>query len=488
MKLLKDILYRSRITHVEGTTNIAIESIHFDSRQVTRFSLFVAVRGELADGHGFIEKAIEAGAVAIVCEELPETKRKGITYVEVEDSRKALGYLATNFYDNPSAELKLVGVTGTNGKTTTATMLFRLFQLLGKKVGLISTVENRIQNERLGATHTTPDPIALNALLRKMVDAKCGFCFMEVSSHALHQHRVGGIEFAGGIFTNISHDHLDYHKTFDNYIAAKKMLFDMLPHDAFALVNLDDRHGEIMLQNCKAATKRTYALKAMADYRAKVIENLISGLHLNLDGLDLYSKLVGRFNAYNILCAYSAGCLLGLEKMDVLTALSNINPVAGRFELIKSSDGINAIIDYAHTPDALENILRTIGEVRTKNEQVITVVGCGGNRDKTKRPIMASIACKFSDRVIITADNPRDEDPKDIADDMKKGVEPQDYKKTNTILDRTEAIRMACSMAEPNDMVLVAGKGHEKYQEIKGERFPFDDMETVKETFKELKS
>ncbi|MCH2213784.1 MAG: UDP-N-acetylmuramoyl-L-alanyl-D-glutamate--2,6-diaminopimelate ligase [Flavobacteriales bacterium] len=488
MKLLKDILYQSRIKQVKGTTDLAIEAVVFDSREVVSSSLFVAVRGELADGHLYIEKAIDSGAVAVLCEELPEALREEITYIEVDNSREALGHLAANFYDNPSSELKLVGITGTNGKTTTATMLYRLFKLLGKKVGLISTVENRIHNEVFDATHTTPNPVQLNALLRKMVAAECDYCFMEVSSHALHQHRVAGIEFAGGVFTNISRDHLDYHKTFSDYIAAKKMLFDMLPDSAFALVNLDDRQGQVMLQNCRAKEKTTYALKAMADFRAKVIENLLSGLHVNLEGMDLYSKLVGRFNAYNLLCVYASATLLGEDKIDVLTALSKVTHVAGRFELIKSTDGVSAIVDYAHTPDALENILSTITDIRTHNEQVFTVVGCGGNRDKGKRPEMAAIACKYSDRVILTSDNPRGEDPQAIVDDMKAGVEPVDYKKTNTILDRAEAIRMACSLAQANDIVLVAGKGHEKYQEIKGERFPFDDLAVVTESFKEMKS
>lgn len=488
MKLLKDILYHSRIKQVKGSTNLAVEAVIFDSRKVVGFSLFVAVRGDQADGHLYIDKAIELGAVAVVCEELPEQLREEVTYIQVENSRESLGHLAANFFGNPSAELKLVGITGTNGKTTTATMLYRLFKLLGKKVGLISTVENRIQNEVIGATHTTPDPVQLNELLRKMVEAKCGYCFMEVSSHALHQHRVAGIEFAGGVYTNISRDHLDYHHTFNEYIGAKKMLFDTLPSSSFALVNLDDRQGEIMLQNCRTVEKATYALKAMADFRARVIENLFSGLHLNLDGMDLYTKLVGRFNAYNILCVYATAQLLGEDKMDVLTALSNIGHVSGRFELIKSIDGVSAIVDYAHTPDALENILTTIAEIRTHNEQVFTVVGCGGNRDKGKRPEMAAIACKYSDRVILTSDNPRDENPQSIVDDMKPGIDPVDYKKTNTILDRAEAIRMACGLARENDIVLIAGKGHEKYQEIKGERFPFDDLAIVMQSFKELKS
>jgi len=488
VKLLKDILYRSRIQHVSGTTNIAVESVVFDSRKVSGFSLFVAVRGELADGHDYIDQAISSGAVAIICEEIPEETQEGITYIKVDNSREALGHLASNFYDNPSSEIKLVGVTGTNGKTTTATMLYRLFKLLGKKTGLISTVENRIHNEVIGATHTTPDPVLLNELLRKMVDAKCTHCFMEVSSHALHQHRVSGIEFTGGIFTNISRDHLDYHGTFDKYIAAKKMLFDMLPERAFALVNLDDRQGETMLQNCRAKTQKTYALKAMADYKAKIMENLFSGLHLSIDGMDLYSKLVGSFNAYNILSVYAAAGLLGQEKLDVLTGLSNINPVPGRFEHVKSADGINAIVDYAHTPDALDNVLSTIADIRISGNQVITVVGCGGNRDKGKRPEMAAIACKYSDRVILTSDNPRDEEPQAIVDDMKKGINPVDFKKVNTILDRAEAIRMACSLASEGDIVLVAGKGHEKYQEIKGKRLEFDDMATIHESFKQLKS
>jgi len=488
MKLLKDILYQSRINQVIGATDVEIESVVFDSRKVVDHSVFVAIDGDLADGHKFISQAISSGATAIVCERLPEDNQEGITYVQVENSREALGYMAANFFDNPSLEIKLVGITGTNGKTTTATMLYRLFSLLEKRVGLLSTVENRIRDEVVKATHTTPNPVELNRLLREMVDKNCQYCFMEVSSHALDQHRVAGIKFAGAVFTNISRDHLDYHHTFGDYISAKKMLFDMLPLSAFALVNLDDKQGVVMLQNCKAKEQRTFALKAMADFRAKVIENLLSGLHVNLDGLDLYSKLVGKFNAYNLLSVYAVATLLGEDKIDVLTALSNVNPVAGRFELVKSMDGVSAIVDYAHTPDALENILSTITEIRTKNEQVLTVVGCGGNRDKGKRPEMAAIACKYSDRVILTSDNPRNEDPQEIVNDMKEGVDPVDYKKTNTILDRAEAIRMACSLAQAEDIILIAGKGHEKYQEIKGERFPFDDLDMIKESFKEMKS
>ncbi len=486
MKLLQDILYETKIRRVIGTTNIAVEAIAFDSRKVVGFSLFVATRGTNVDGHEFIDKAIEGGAIAVVCEEIPESTREEITYIQVEDSQHALGVMAANFYDNPSNELRLVGITGTNGKTTCTTMLYGLYKLLGKKVGLISTVENKIHNEVIASTHTTPDALSINALLRKMVEAGCTYCFMEVSSHALHQKRVAGVKFAGAVFTNITHDHLDYHETFDAYIGAKKLLFDNLPRESFALVNLDDRQGLTMLQNCKSEVQKTFALKSMADFKAKVIENQFTGLCLNIDGFDLYAKLVGRFNAYNILSAYGTAMLLGESQMDVLTALSNINPVSGRFEYVMSPDGIAAIVDYAHTPDALKNVLKTIEDIRTKNETVITVVGCGGDRDKTKRPEMARIACKFSDRVILTSDNPRTENPQSIIDDMMKGVEPQDYKKTNTIVDRKEAIKMACSIAVEGDIILIAGKGHEKYQDINGEKLPFDDFAIVHDTFKML--
>ncbi len=486
MKLLQDILYQVGIKQVVGSTNVAVESIVFDSRKAAKMSLFVAIKGTLSDGHAFIDSAIKSGASAVVCEDLPESRNKGVTYIEVTNSHEALGIIASNFFDNPSEKLKLVGITGTNGKTTTSTMLYDLFRLLGKKVGLISTVENKINNEVVPATHTTPDAVSFNELLVRMVDAGCTYCIMEVSSHALHQHRVTGAKFSGAVYTNISRDHLDYHKTFDAYIGAKKMLFDMLPKEAFALVNLDDRQGPTMLQNCKADVQRTYALKSMADFRVKVIENQFGGLHINIDGLDLYSKMVGRFNAYNLLSAYAAAVLLGFEKLDVLTALSNISPVAGRFQYVIGPDKITAIIDYAHTPDALKNVLKTVDDIRTRNEEVITVVGCGGNRDAGKRPEMARIACKYSDRVIFTSDNPRNEDPEAIIEDMKAGVEPQDYRKTNTIVNRKEAIKMACSIARAGDIILIAGKGHEKYQEIKGERIDFDDLGIVNDTFKLL--
>ncbi len=465
---------------------MAIESVQLDSRKAVPFSLFVAVRGTHMDGHQFIHSAIAQGAVAVVCEELPQNVPAEVTLVRVADAREALAHIACNFYEHPSKQIKLVGITGTNGKTTCATLLYRLHKLLGVKAGLLSTVENRIHNEVLVATHTTPDALGLNALLRRMVDAGCSHCFMEVSSHALHQHRVTGIQFSGAVFTNLTHDHLDYHGTFDNYIAAKKILFDQLPKGAFALVNLDDRHGETMLQNCKAGIQRSFALKSMADYRARIIENHFEGMQLALDGADFYTHIIGRFNAYNLLAVYAAAMLLGGNKLDVLTALSEIKPVEGRFQHLRSAEGVTAIVDYAHTPDALRNVLKTIEEVRTRNEEVITVVGCGGDRDKTKRPEMARIACKYSDRVILTSDNPRSEDPEAIIADMRRGVEPHEYRKVNAIVNRSEAIRMACGIAQSGDIVLVAGKGHEKYQEIKGERFPFDDFALVQESFKPL--
>lgn len=486
MKLLQDILYQVGIKQVVGSTQIEIESLVFDSRKVVPNCVFVAIRGTLSDGHKFIDSAIDNGATAVVCEEMPKELNSKITYVEAGDSHAALGMMSSNFFDNPSEKLKLIGITGTNGKTTTSTIMYDLLRLLGEKVGLISTVENKIQDRVVVATHTTPDAVSFNELLADMVAEGCTYCFMEVSSHALHQHRVTGAKFSGAVFTNLSHDHLDYHKTFDAYIAAKKMLFDMLPKDSFALVNQDDKQGATMLQNCKAKVQRTYALKSMGDFKVKVVENQFGGLQLNIDGLDLYAKMVGRFNAYNLLSAYATGVLLGYDKMEVLTALSSINPVAGRFQYVISPDQVTAIIDYAHTPDALKNVLKTVEDIRTRNEEVITVVGCGGNRDATKRPEMARIACKFSDRVIFTSDNPRNEDPEAIIQDMQAGVEPQDYRKTNVIVNRKEAIKMACSIARKGDIILIAGKGHEKYQEIKGERFPFDDLAIVNDTFKLL--
>ncbi|MBQ21244.1 MAG: UDP-N-acetylmuramoyl-L-alanyl-D-glutamate--2,6-diaminopimelate ligase [Flavobacteriales bacterium] len=478
-KLLKDILYKTGIEELVGNTNIAIDKICFDSREVEDASLFVAVVGTATDGHQYINQTIEKGAVAIVCEQFPEQLHDGITYVRVKNSAAALGIIAANFYDNPSNELKLVGITGTNGKTTTATLLHELFMQLGYQVGLLSTVVNKIGNEAIPSTHTTPNAVELNKLLRKMVEAGCDYCFMEVSSHAIHQHRVTGVAFSGAVFTNITHDHLDYHKTFDEYIKAKKMFFDMLPENAFALVNKDDKNGMVMLQNTKAKPY-TFALKSAADYTARILESGFSGMMLHIDKNEVWTKLIGGFNVYNLLSIYAVAVLLEQDKLNTLTAISNLNAVEGRFQYIKSQDNISGIVDYAHTPDALKNVLGTISEIRTNNETVITVVGCGGDRDKAKRPLMAQIACEYSNKVILTSDNPRTENPEHIINDMKAGVEPQHYKKVLSITNREEAIKTACMLAESNDIILVAGKGHEKYQEINGEKFPFDDLEILK--------
>ena len=485
MKLLSDILYKVRLEEVIGSTHMAIASVTFDSRKVKKDSLFVATRGTAVDGHDYIEKAITAGAVAIVCEELPLVKLETVTYVKVTDSGFALGIMACNFFDNPSEKLKLVGVTGTNGKTTTVTLLFNLFKSLGYSVGLLSTVQNKINNTVIPATHTTPDALTLNELLHEMVEQSCEFAFMEVSSHAVVQNRIAGLSFTGAVFTNITHDHLDYHKTFDEYIRAKKRFFDFLPHTAFALVNRDDKNGLIMMQNTKAK-KYTYALRNSADYKCRIVENHLNGLLLNLDNQELWVKLIGTFNAYNVLAVYSTGLLLKQDKTNVLTALSNLNSVEGRFQYIKSPNGVIGIVDYAHTPDALKNVLETIKDIRTGNEQVITLVGCGGDRDSAKRPVMAAIACEYSNKVILTSDNPRSEDPEEILNQMQKGVSPNDVKKTLRISDRREAIKTACSLSQKGDIILIAGKGHEKYQEIKGVKHDFDDLEILKETIKTL--
>ncbi|MES2138253.1 MAG: UDP-N-acetylmuramoyl-L-alanyl-D-glutamate--2,6-diaminopimelate ligase [Bacteroidota bacterium] len=483
MKLLKDILYKVGLVEIVGSTNVAIAAISFDSRKIEMDSLFVAVKGTLSDGHKYIDDTIAKGAVAVLCEELPNTLNDKITYIKVNDASVALGIVAGNFYDNPSENLVLVGVTGTNGKTTTVTLLFSLFKKMGYNVGLLSTVKNQINNEIIPATHTTPDAIQLNALLRQMLDKGCTHCFMEVSSHAVMQNRISGIHFSGGVFTNITHDHLDYHKTFQEYIKAKKRFFDMLGPDAFALTNKDDANGELMLQNTKA-TKKTYSLHAMADFRCKVVENQFSGLLLNIDNNEVWSKLIGNFNAYNLLAVYATAVLLKEDKTNVLTTLSTLSSVEGRFQYIRSDNGIIGIVDYAHTPDALMNVLKTIKDIRTGNEQVITVVGCGGDRDSAKRPIMAKIACDLSNKVILTSDNPRSEEPDAIIKEMEKGVDAVNRKKTISIIDRTEAIKAACSIAKPGDIILVAGKGHEKYQEVKGVKHPFDDMLVLKENFK----
>ncbi len=485
MKLLKDLIYGVRIVEVHGSTNIAVEQLAYDSRKVKPFTMFVAMKGTQVDGHQYIDQAITDGAVAIVCQEFPAELREGVSYIKVVDSTRALGVISANFYDHPSEKIKLVGITGTNGKTTSVTLLYDLFRLLGYKVGLISTVVNKVHADVVEATHTTPNSLELNQLLSRMVEKGCKYCFMEVSSHAVDQQRIAGVSFAGAVFTNITRDHLDYHGTFDNYIAAKKGFFDQLSEDAFALTNMDQQHGETMVHDTKASV-HTYGINNIADFKAKVVESRFDGLHLDIDNKDLYTRLIGDFNAYNALVAYSIGVLLNQEKLDVLATLSNLNPPEGRFQHVSSEKGITAIVDYAHTPDALENVLKTIKNIRTGNEMVITIVGCGGDRDKGKRPLMAEIACKLSDQVIFTSDNPRSEDPEVIIEDMRRGVPPEDYKKTLSITNRREAIKTACSMGHSGDILLIAGKGHEKYQIIKDETLPFDDMEEVVETLKIL--
>ena len=472
---LKELLKPAEILTAEGPLSIRLEKIDFDSRKVSPGSVFVAVRGTQSDGHRFIGNAIGQGAAAIVAEELPPERQPGITYIQVADSAKALGMMASRFFGEPSKQLKLVGVTGTNGKTTTATLLHELFTALGYKAGLLSTVCNKIGQQLLPADYTTPDAVALNGLLREMADADCDYAFMEASSHAIHQKRIEGLHFAGGIFTNITHDHLDYHKTFKAYIEAKKTFFDILPKTAFALVNLDDKRGEVMLQNTKAK-RYTYSLQSMASFRARLLDNSLSGLHLQLGGHEFFSRLIGEFNAYNLLAVYSAALLLEQEEVEVLTALSGLGAVEGRFDYVAGTKNkAIGIVDYAHTPDALEKVLSTIHQLRQGGGKIITVVGCGGDRDKAKRPIMAKVAADYSDQVVLTSDNPRSEAPEVILADMQAGLPAYATHKALSILDRKEAIRTACRLAQEGDVILVAGKGHEKYQEIKGVRRPFDD-------------
>jgi UDP-N-acetylmuramoyl-L-alanyl-D-glutamate--2,6-diaminopimelate ligase len=485
VKRLKDILYRVSIEAVHGATDVAIAKIEFDSRKIELNTAFVAIKGTLSDGHDYIEKAIALGANVIVCEQFPETIVQGITYVQVNDSNEALAYLSANFYDNPSEKIKLVGVTGTNGKTTIASLLYQLFKKAGYKVGLLSTVKIMVDTEEFKATHTTPDSLTLNYYLDQMVQEGCEFCFMEVSSHGIHQKRTTALEFAGGIFTNLSHDHLDYHNTFAEYRDVKKAFFDYLPKSAFAISNSDDKNGVVMLQNTKAK-KITYALKSYADYKAQILENQLSGLLLKINDNEVWVKLIGSFNAYNLLAIYAVAVELGIEQFEALRLLSELESVSGRFQFIVSDTKITAIVDYAHTPDALENVLQTIENIRTKNEQLITVVGCGGDRDKTKRPVMANIASTLSDKAIFTSDNPRTENPEIIIQEMEQGVEPQNFKKTISILDRKQAIKTACQLANPNDIILIAGKGHETYQEINGVKYDFDDLQIVTELLQQL--
>ncbi len=483
MAVLKDILYGVSLKQVNGTTDTDVTAVVFDSRKITPDCVFVAVKGTTSDGHVFIEKAVDGGAKAIICEDLPSSLKENITYIVVENSAESLGLIAANFYGNPSAKLKLVGVTGTNGKTTVATLLFKLFREMGYHVGLISTVQNQIDDEIIPSTHTTPDPVALNHLLTLMVQKGCNYCFMEVSSHAVVQHRVTGLTFTGGVFTNITHDHLDFHKTFDQYIKAKKGFFDMLPKNAFALTNTDDKNGKVMLQNTKAYQK-SYALKTIADFKGKILENRFSGLHLTVDGEDVFFRLVGSFNAYNLLAVYATAMLLDQDRLKTLTILSKLTGAEGRFDYLISANGVIGIVDYAHTPDAVQNVLQTIQDIRKGTEQVITVIGCGGDRDKTKRPVMAQTACDWSDKVILTSDNPRTEDPQQIIKEMESGVSPVNQRKAISIADRKEAIKTACHLAKEGDIILLAGKGHEKYQEINGVKHPFDDKQILAEQFK----
>jgi UDP-N-acetylmuramoyl-L-alanyl-D-glutamate--2,6-diaminopimelate ligase len=486
MAVLNNILNNIAVKQLTGSANVQVNNLQIDSRKVVAGDCFIAIKGSTSDGHLYIDKCIEQGASVIVCEQLPATINPNVTYVQVENSSKAAGKLAANFYSNASAKMKVVGVTGTNGKTSVATLLFRLFRKLGHNVGLLSTVQNQINEEVIPSTHTTPDPINLNKLMAQMVDAGCAFCFMEVSSHAVDQNRIEGIEFTGALFTNLTHDHLDYHKTFDNYLRAKKRFFDELPKTAFAIVNADDRNGSVMLQNTKAA-KHYYSLKTPTDFKGKIIENTVAGLILEVNHREMYSRLIGEFNAYNLVAVYAAASLLGVDEMEALTILSALTPPEGRFDqIISANDKVVGIVDYAHTPDALKNVLQTVNTVRAGNENVITIIGCGGDRDAAKRPVMAEIACRYSDKIVLTSDNPRSEDPNEILAQMNAGVPITDKKKVLTIADRREAIRTACTLAGKGDIILLAGKGHEKYQEIKGVKHPFDDKEILQLTFKEL--
>ena len=485
MSILKDILYKVAIEAVKGSTEITIGKIDFDSRKIAQNDVFVAIRGTISDGHEFIAKAIELGATAIVCDTLPETITEGITYIQVKDTNTALAVMAANYFDHPSRKLQLVGVTGTNGKTTIASLLYQLYKKAGYKVGLLSTVKIMVDEVEYKATHTTPDSITINQYLATMIAEGVEYCFMEVSSHGIHQKRTEGLHFVGGVFTNLSHDHLDYHATFAEYRDVKKSFFDHLPKTAFALSNIDDKNGPVLLQNT-VAKKCTYALKSYADYKAQILESQLSGLLLKINGNEVWVKLIGTFNAYNLLAIYGTAIELGMESLEALRLLSELESVSGRFQYIVSEANITAIVDYAHTPDALENVLKTINDIRTKNEQLITVVGCGGNRDKAKRPVMGGIASELSDKAILTSDNPRNEDATVIISEMEQGVAPQNFKRILSITDRKQAIKTACQLAQPNDIILIAGKGHETYQEIEGVRHDFDDMKIVKELLEQL--
>jgi UDP-N-acetylmuramoyl-L-alanyl-D-glutamate--2,6-diaminopimelate ligase len=486
MTTLKDILITVLPLHTAGDTGVPISDLVIDSRKAVPGTAFIALRGSTVDGHGFIGQAVASGASAVVCEEMPGTLQAGVCYVQVKDTARAAGEMADAFFGSPSAAMQVVGITGTNGKTTTATLLFHLFESLGHTCGLISTVQNHIAGQAETATHTTPDAISLHRLLARMQSAGCSHVFMEVSSHAVHQRRIEGIRFAGGVFTNITHDHLDYHKTFDEYIRVKKQFFDDLPASAFALTNLDDRRGGVMLQNT-AAQKASYSLRVPATFKGKVLENNLAGLVMDINGTEVHCRLIGIFNAYNLLAVYGVASLLGEEKSEVLAQLSNLQGAPGRFETYRSpKDGILGIVDYAHTPDALINVLATINQLRADGQQVISVVGCGGDRDRSKRPIMAQVACEHSSKAVLTADNPRSEDPEEILNEMEAGLNVTQRRKVLRITDRKEAIKTACSIAAAGDIILVAGKGHETYQEVAGVKHHFDDREVLTQTFQLL--
>ena len=483
MAVLQDILYRVNIRSVQGNMSAEIKDIQLDSRRVSEKSCFIAIKGNMQNGHAYIDAAIQKGATAIIAEELPEVKKETVTYVQVENSAAAAGYIANNFYGNPSSKMKVTGVTGTNGKTTIATLLFKLFSALGYKCGLLSTVQNQIGENIIPASHTTPDAISINALMRQMLEAGCTHVFMECSSHAIHQHRITGLHFSGALFSNITHDHLDYHKSFDEYIRVKKSFFDDLSADAFAISNADDKRGAVMLQNT-SAKKHFYSLRTMADFKGKITDNSITGLQLNVNEQEVHFRLIGEFNAYNLLAVYGAAICLGEDKYQVLQLLSNLTGAEGRFEyIISPKEKIIGIVDYAHTPDALLNVLNTVKKLRQGHEKIITVVGCGGDRDRTKRPIMAEVACTHSDRVVFTSDNPRSEEADAIIQDMENGLQPSARRKYISITDRKEAIKTAVALAGKEDIVLIAGKGHEKYQEIKGVKYPFDDKTILKDMF-----
>ena len=486
MKKLQDILYKVAIKQVYGDTNVLVNKLVFDSRVVEKDAVFIAQKGVNVDGHLYVDKAIALGAKVVVCEKFSFDRQEGITYIRVANANEALAIMAANFYENPSTKFSVVGVTGTNGKTTIASLLYQLFTKAGYKVGLLSTVKVLVGNKEYKATHTTPDSVTINKYLDLMLDAGVEYCFMEVSSHGIHQKRTEGLHFTGGIFTNLSHDHLDYHKDFAEYRNVKKNFFDFLPKSAFALTNIDDKNGSFVLQNTKAK-KHSYALKTMADFKVKILEKQLSGTLISVDNTEVWTKLIGIFNIYNLTAIIATAELLGLEKLEILTIVSQLENVNGRFEYIKSEDGVTAIIDYAHTPDALQNVLHTVNNIRSNNEKLITVVGCGGDRDTSKRPKMAHIAAFLSNQVIFTSDNPRTEDPQHILDEMETGVSPEHYNKTLSILDRRQAIKTACKLASSGDIILIAGKGHESYQEVNGVRTHFNDLEEVTNCFNQLK-